>query len=1182
MAYFAVALAVLAARYVVLPQIDEYRPEIERIASSVLRAPVRVAAIEASWHGLHPELRLTDVRVLGPDGGPALVLPRVDARLSWRSLLSWQPELLRLQLHRPSLAARRAADGTITVAGFTLPGRDRDAATESPALLWLLRQQAIEIRDAELHWHDEALGQPPLQLTQVQAVLRYGLIEGTRFALRAQGPDGLFERIDVRGEARRTLLGMSGMRDAPRWRGRVYADVSGADLAALARHTGQAGTGLAGRASARVWAEYRDDEIRKWSGDLALRDYVQPAAGEIPALRLGAAVISAQGDAAASRAHGELVLNRGVVSLPHWFEAADIPVHALTAGVDVTYGARPLEWRFERVLLDAGEPGARTRMRVDGVWRDEGRTAAGTAEMEGTILHAQAGAVARFMPIEVGPHTRRWLHDGILAGEIEKGVWRLRGDLADFPFEHAAPGTADFRVSGTVRGVTLDIAPDAEQPWPVFEDVAGTLTVERAALHADVASATIRKGLPGALAIGRTRVDIPELHADTVLTVEGRASGTGADVLAYVNATPLAGYTGGALRQAAVEGNLAVPLKVVAPLSDIDGIAVAGRVEFAGNTIRLTPGSPAFTRVDGALAFTQDGVAADALKARLLGGPVQAEGRTLAEGGGRVSFRGQADAAALRQFWDAPGMGRIRGMIGYTGTVGVTERGQLVAQAESSLQGVSLDLPPPFGKAAAADWPLRVRWSESQGERAHELRITLAERADFIAEFAAPANVEAAGQMRAALGVGRDLVLPHSGFRADIQASRLDLDAWGEVLEEFAGGTAPSGGRPSGGRSAAAGLASAPVDIEVRSDALTVWDTPLTRVHARAQRDGAHNWRANVTSAQADGEVRWRLSGKTGDRRPTKVTARFGLLALEENKTQPQQDARPRDTAAERPPDIDLVAEDFRYGGKPWGRLSLLAESAAGGGPWVLRELVLDNPDARLEAKGEWRPATGGARTAGPRMALELDWQVRDAGGLLGYFGMPDVVAGGHGRITGNLAWRGSAYVPDLPSLDGHLGLALDNGRFLQAPALAGRLLGVLSLQSLARAATFRPGNLFESGFAWDRIRSELDVADGVARIGAFRMSGPSAEVELVGQADLRAETQNLEATVVPRIDASAAALLAGLAVNPVVGLGAFVTQWLLSEPLGQALAYRYRVTGTWAAPEVARIETGIAAPQRQ
>ena len=56
-------------------------------------------------------------------------------------------------------------------------------------------------------------------------------------------------------------------------------------------------------------------------------------------------------------------------------------------------------------------------------------------------------------------------------------------------------------------------------------------------------------------------------------------------------------------------------------------------------------------------------------------------------------------------------------------------------------------------------------------------------------------------------------------------------------------------------------------------------------------------------------------------------------------------------------------------------------------------------------------------------------------------------------------------------------------------------------------------------------------------------------------------------------------ATLAYAAVNPAVGLGAFVGQWLLREPLRQASAREFRVTGRWDQPKVARVERGLLDP---
>jgi uncharacterized protein YhdP len=46
------------------------------------------------------------------------------------------------------------------------------------------------------------------------------------------------------------------------------------------------------------------------------------------------------------------------------------------------------------------------------------------------------------------------------------------------------------------------------------------------------------------------------------------------------------------------------------------------------------------------------------------------------------------------------------------------------------------------------------------------------------------------------------------------------------------------------------------------------------------------------------------------------------------------------------------------------------------------------------------------------------------------------------------------------------------------------------------------------------------------------------------------------------------------LAVNPVVGMGSFLTQLFLSQPLSKALAYEMQVTGPWKAPVITKIDS--------
>jgi uncharacterized protein YhdP len=53
------------------------------------------------------------------------------------------------------------------------------------------------------------------------------------------------------------------------------------------------------------------------------------------------------------------------------------------------------------------------------------------------------------------------------------------------------------------------------------------------------------------------------------------------------------------------------------------------------------------------------------------------------------------------------------------------------------------------------------------------------------------------------------------------------------------------------------------------------------------------------------------------------------------------------------------------------------------------------------------------------------------------------------------------------------------------------------------------------------------------------------------------------------------------LAVNPVIGVGTFLAQLFLREPLSKAFTYEYKITGPWQDPVVTKIErkTETAAP---
>jgi uncharacterized protein YhdP len=129
----------------------------------------------------------------------------------------------------------------------------------------------------------------------------------------------------------------------------------------------------------------------------------------------------------------------------------------------------------------------------------------------------------------------------------------------------------------------------------------------------------------------------------------------------------------------------------------------------------------------------------------------------------------------------------------------------------------------------------------------------------------------------------------------------------------------------------------------------------------------------------------------------------------------------------------------------------------------------------------------------------------------------------------------------------------------------------VLNLQALPRRLTLDFRDVFSEGFSFDWVRGEVIVEQGVARTDSLRMKGVNAAVLLAGSADIGRETQDLRVVVVPEINAGTASLLAS-AINPAVGLGTFIAQWLLRRPINEANTQEFLVRGTWADPVIERV----------
>jgi uncharacterized protein YhdP len=322
-------------------------------------------------------------------------------------------------------------------------------------------------------------------------------------------------------------------------------------------------------------------------------------------------------------------------------------------------------------------------------------------------------------------------------------------------------------------------------------------------------------------------------------------------------------------------------------------------------------------------------------------------------------------------------------------------------------------------------------------------------------------------------------------------------------------------------------------------------------------------WIANVSSKELAGEIAWRPEGLG------RLIARLKYFTLPDATPGRKDEPPPRDLPA-----LDIISDKLILDGKDLGKLELVAVNKVL--DWRIEKLVLIGPESTLTADGVWQ-----SWRLQPRFNVNLTGlEITDVGKYLERLGYPRTVQNGTAKLSGKLSWAGSPQSIDVATLSGDLVLEARQGQFLKAEPGAARLIGVLSMQSWI-TLDFR--ELYGKGFAFDSIETKVSLSNGVLSTDDLQMRGPSAQVRMSGKVDLAKETQDLKARVEPSVGDSVSGVVA-VVINPVWGLGALLLQRILKNPLGQALAFDYHVTGTWTEPQVERLKAEVRSvtPQSQ
>jgi uncharacterized protein (TIGR02099 family) len=774
---------------------------------------------------------------------------------------------------------------------------------------------------------------------------------------------------------------------------------------------------------------------------------------------------------------------------------------------------------------------------------DKNNVKGGRLNLTGKFGKGNAKYALFYYPIILGKETLRWLDTSILEGRAENVNLVVKGNLADFPYvdkkNNLDKKLGTFKVTAKVSDVLLEYGTG----WPMIEGLSLDMLFEgkRMELNAN-------KGRIFGNKIIKSKTEIPVLDADwPMLRIVSEVEGPVVEGIKFVNQSPVKLVTQGFTDDLKTAGNGKLNLELNIPMQDLEAAKYKGLYKISNGTIFANEdvGLPELGKLNGNLSFTESSLTAQNVSTEILGGPAQFSLKTGADKIIRVSANGKINDAGIKKVAANILVARMQGSADWTGEITI-KKPLLDVKIQSNLVGMAIDLPAPFNKSASQSMAFTLdKKQQNPGNDSINVDYGNVISAKLL-------RTEQAGKLtleRGDIGVLTPAELPtQAGLALHGKLDYVNADDWLALLGE------PTKSNDTG----LIKINKANVAIQK----LDLFGRSLNALKVTAQPNNTGLQMA-IESTEITGDAEWQAASK--DQPNGKIIARLKNLTIPastldnaDTKTRPpvKKDIR---KLAKGYPALDVMAENFQLGNKKLGNLALSAFE--NNDDWQIQKLKISNPESTLTADGNWQNWT-----RNPNTKLNFTLTINNIGKTLKRFGQPDAVKGGEGELAGQLQWPGSPHEFDTANLNGNLKLEVTKGQFLKVQPGVGRLLGLISLQSLPRRLSLDFRDLFSDGFAFDKISATANVNSGILRSDDFFMTGPAAEAKIKGETNIKTQTQNLKVNVRPHISDSLS--LAALAGGPIVGAAAFVAQKILKDPFNKIASSDYVITGTWDNPK--------------
>lgn len=814
----------------------------------------------------------------------------------------------------------------------------------------------------------------------------------------------------------------------------------------------------------------------------------------------------------------------------------------------------------------------------------------GYVNLSATADSADGKQVYKYLPLVINKDVRNWVKNAVIAGDGSDVKFKMKGNINNFPFKNIGDNETEnkeiFYIGADVKNGELNYANN----WLPIKNITANLEFYGIGMHIISDSANILK-----TQISNASVEIPSfLTFDEQLLIKGTANGETNEFLEFLKYGDLAKKIDNfveKIKLKAVNANAtaAVNLDLIIPLRNIEKFKILGEVNIKDNDLQVLPEFlPTLKNVGGNLTITENGISADNISSEVFSGNVKTKLNANKEkisiyNEGKVNFYQSLEYDFLRpykiqNYLDIANPNLFRGNVSFKDEINVFPN---INNGNNITYNLIADL-----KEVEFLLPENTFLHKKVGEEA-KFHLTINNNFNNLLTANFQKNnanifkfVLDATSNKKHLNLNLDFLnksnnypelnkIATDNFHNIVINFRDDfiLQNWLDFYDKFKAKHTDNSTNNS--------IKNSPILVEFNSTNNNIFDKNIHNLSLKSnittnENNNKFNYYFDVNSDEITGKITYISPNEQHIK--GLINADISHLKYTHKKSKnDNSNSKQSSEQNDHFPDIILKAEDVWLDDISLGHLQFEAKNQTDNHSWKIEQLLIKNPDAELHGRGFWHPPINPLRDGHDEVSrLDFSLTSNDVGKLLERFGYKESFEKGEAKFDGILQWQGRPTSIDYPSLSGKLSVDVKNGQFSKFEPGVGRLLGLISLQSVLKRLTLNFSDVFSQGLAFSEIAGEFDIKNGILKTlddKNLKITAPAATVRITGQTDLAKETQNIVATIYPEVGFFTSLGLA--IVNPIAGAASALASSIGKNPIDRLFNYKYHIAGTWDNPTV-------------